>query len=311
MRILRRGGYPSRTPPLKSPGVAQVKPRHVARAPVTLGGVTEGNTGDVGSVATVDQPAGRGLRRAGSLSLALVLVLGWAVWAALTWQSQVRYVTEQDFRSDAADGHVTAYAIVTNIRPTRTWPPAAGPDAFDLPSLDASGNIDRIPAGGAPALMYFTDHAVGPTRVVDPDRFSSYTEMYAQELRAAGVPTTRGSNVPVAEPDDGHQVLGILLGTGALGAVLFAPRRGRPTRPFWFWVLGIPGGLGVLAYAVCVPLRNGLGVPVVTEPDDRPRDWFRWRGLHGFLLAVLVNAVLVTVVGRNGTHLDGVLFPHW
>ena len=274
--------------------------------------MTEGNAG---SVVTRDRPQAPGWRRHVALVLGVALVFGWLVWALLTWQAQLRYVTVQNLESDMAGGHVTSYLIVSNVRPTGTWPPHATGDLFDLPALDDRGNAERTPDGGLPVLMYFTDHRVGPARVLDPGRFSSYAEQYAQELRTSGVPTARGTDLAVPLPDDRYQVLGLGLGVLALGAVLFGPRPGRGTRFFWFWVIGVVGGLGVLAYAVCEPLRQARGSTVVAdvEPqsDDQGPGAGRLRGWQGLVLALVLSTVLSALVGARGTHLDGILFPHW
>ena len=62
-----------------------------------------------------------------------------------------------------------------------------------------------------------------------------------------------------------------------------APRRGN--RWFWFWVIGTPLGLGVLAYAVLALLRP--------ESPARPAER-RWRGWVG-LIGMLLVGVAVTV----------------
>lgn len=274
--------------------------------------MTEGNAG---SVFALDRPQAPEWRRHVALVLGVVLVFGWLVWAVLTWQAQLRYVTIEDFKSDVADGQVTSYLIVSNVRPTRTWPAMGTADLWDLPALDDAGHIERIPGNAPAALMYFTDHRVGPARVLDPGRFSAYTEMYAQELRASGVPTTRGADLDVPLPDDRYQLLGLGLGIIALGSVLWGPRPDRGTRFFWFWTIGIVGGLGVLAYAVCEPLRqaraSALVAGVAGQPDEQASIGRRLRGWHGFVLAIVLSTALMALVGDRGTHLDGILFPHW
>ena len=45
-------------------------------------------------------------------------------------------------------------------------------------------------------------------------------------------------------------VSGLLLAGGALIHLVTGTRPRHGTRWFWFWVLGLPGGLGVLAYAL-------------------------------------------------------------
>ena len=273
--------------------------------------MTEGNAG---SVVTLGRPQTVGWRRHVALALGLVLAVGWLVWALLTWQAQLRYVTVEDFKSDVAGGHVTSYLIVSNVRPTRTWPPAGTGDLWDLPAL-TQGNVERSPGDSSPlVLMYFTDHRVGPTRVLDPGRFSAYTEVYAQELRASGVPTTRGAGLDVPLPDDRYQLVGLALGVLALGSVLWGPRPDRGTRFFWFWTIGIVGGLGVLAYAVCGPLRQARASSVVAGVASQPDEHSigrRLRGWHGFVLAIVLSTALTALVGSRGTHLDGILFPHW
>jgi hypothetical protein len=271
--------------------------------------------GSAGSVVALDRPQAPGWRRGVALFLGLVLVVGWVAWALLTWQSQLRFVTVEDLKSDVAGGHVTSYLIVSNVRPTRTWPATGSIDLYDLPALDEQGNAERTPGSALPVLMYFTDHTVGPTRVLDPGRFSAYAEMYAQELRASGVPTYRGTDTDVPLPDDRYQLWGLGLGVLALGSVVFGPRPDRGTRFFWFWVIGIVDGLGVLAYAVGEPLRQARGSGVVVyggQPAEQTADgWRRLRGWHGLVLAFALSTALTVLVGARGTHLDGIVFPHW
>lgn len=151
MRILRRGGYLSERPALKSLPVRPDKPTRARPRPVSLRTMTEGNAG---SVVALDRPQAPEWRRHVALVLGVVLVFGWLVWAVLTWQAQLRYVTIEDFKSDVADGQVTSYLIVSNVRPTRTWPAMGTADLWDLPALDDAGHIERIPGNAPAALMY-------------------------------------------------------------------------------------------------------------------------------------------------------------
>jgi hypothetical protein len=269
--------------------------------------MTQGGAGDV---VVLDRPRAPRWRRHVALVLGLVLVVGWLAWAVLTWQAQVRYVTVEDLETDLADGHVTSYLMVSNVRPTRTWPPSGTGDLVDVPAADEQG--DPLTRSAVYSLMYFTDHSVGPVRVLDPDRFGVYAEEYAQRLRADGVPSARQTHRE--PPDNRYQLVGLALGTLALGSVVFAARPGLGTRFFWFWVIGIVGGLGVLAYAVCEPLRqarDSSAVPPESGPGPGEGGRRRLRGWHGFVLAFVLSTVLAAVVGPLGTHLDGILFPHW
>ncbi len=80
-------------------------------------------------------------------------------------------------------------------------------------------------------------------------------------------------------------------------------------------MIGIVGGIGVLAYAVCEPLRQGRGSTDVTyggHPAEQAADgWRRLRGWHGLMLAFALSTALTVLVGARGTHLDGIFFPHW
>ncbi|GAA2165613.1 hypothetical protein [Pedococcus bigeumensis] len=99
-----------------------------------------------------------------------LLLGGWALWAASTYQSQLRIVPATTFHDDLASGTVVAFRVATNVRHDRVWPPDGSPDMVDLPATNEDGTFvrpDGVSYGPPPTVVYWTDASVGAARVLD------------------------------------------------------------------------------------------------------------------------------------------------
>jgi hypothetical protein len=259
------------------------------------------------------------------LALAVLLLGGWVTWAATTYPSQLRIVSADTFRQDLAAGHVVAFRAVSNVRHDRVWPPDGSPDQVDLPATNEDGTPDRadgVSDGPPPTVAYWTDAAVGPVRVLDAnDPRSPSAEMAIMQLRDAGVPPAGVAN---HWPGDRADVWGLLTGALTLLVIVFGPVPTRGTRWFWFWVTGVPWGLGVVAYAVLELVRPRPDVHVgdgaeAAEPatEGAPgathqlghRSDGRIRGGKGLLLALVVGIVLAVLGSLLSQAVGGVWVP--
>ena len=307
MRILRRGGYPSGGPPLKSLSIRRWKP-----VPARPNRATMTVMSGVAVQAGVDPAVRR--ERVVRIALAVLLLAGWVTWAAQTYVSQLRVVRVDRFHEDLAAGHVVAFRAVSNVRHDGSWPPDGSPDLVDLPATNEDGTVewqDGMTMGPPPTVAYWTDARVGAVRVVDANApGSSSADVLIQELRQAGVPV---AGIDEAFPGDQADPWGLLAGLLALIVVVRGPVPTRGNRWFWFWLLGVTWGLGVVAYAVLELLRPrpGLGVArgavtVERVAQDGPPTTHelghgsgeRFGGWRGLLLSIVLG-ILLSVAGSE------------
>jgi hypothetical protein len=250
------------------------------------------------------------------IALAVLLLAGWATWAASTYQSQLRVVRIDTFHADLAAGDIVAFRAASNVRHDSSWLPDGSPDGVDLPATNEDGTIDS-PEGmttGPPAtVVYWTDSVVGAVRAVDVnDPRAVSADVMIQELRQAGVPPATPDNSHW--PTDRSDAWGFLLALLALVVVVRGPAPTRGTRWFWFWLLGLPWGLGVVAYAVLELVRTRLeprvargavtvqrvteaGGPATTHELGHGSGE-RFGGWRGLLLNIVLG-VLITVAGSE------------
>lgn len=255
--------------------------------------------------AGVDPMVRRG--RVVRIVLAVLLLGGWVVWAASTYQSQLRVVGVDTFHDDLAAGHVIAFRAASNVRHDSTWLPDGSPDLVDLPATHEDGTLDReqgFTSEPPPTVVYWTGSAVGAVRVVDLAHGSvESADALIQELRDAGVPPAGPAN---DWPGDQADLWGLATVLLALVAVVRGPAPTRGTRWFWFWTLGATWALGVVAHAVLELVRPRAALPAASvetapvsasqaseeEPDPRLRWW------AGLLLA-LVGSFLISWLGSE------------
>ena len=96
--------------------------------------------------------------------------------------------------------------------------------------------------------------------------------------------------------------LGARAVVAALAHLLFGPRPRRGTRWFWFWVLGVTGGVGAAAYALYeIGGRRADRAPL---EEDRPGGWAGFGWLLFLTMAVGILAQLtLALVGATVTPL--------
>lgn len=239
------------------------------------------------TLASTEPEASRRLPRWAALLVAALLVGSWSVWALHAYGADVRTVSMAEFRSDLASGAVRSYVGVSEFREQRLWLRDNGSE-FTTTELEADAT--RSPTDPpVVAVAYDLDAWRSPIRIVRVAPFAGPSpgavdvSELVQELDAAGVapmgtfePTPEWHPNPAAE---WAQVWGPVTGALALLA-LFAIRPTRGTRWFWFWVFGVPLGLGVLAYAVA----EGVRPRAVERVADGRLSPGRWSGLVGFAL---------------------------
>lgn len=196
------------------------------------------------------------------------LALLWVGWAALAWWSAPRGSTVAAAHADLAGGRVAAYGFVDGVGGVETvW----------------FAPIRMTASDGQPGRMFLwrtPDRRVHYTPVATTAQGRQPTE--AEQIQLALPDGARGRSVIPALP----AVLSAILVLGSLGILIGGPAPGLGTRWFWFWLGGVPFGLGLLLWlATDRPW---------TEPPPRPLHPktgrpARHRGYVGFALALLAG----------------------
>jgi hypothetical protein len=192
------------------------------------------------------------------LVIGAFLIALYAAWAPQVWQQELRSVTAEQLRADLAAGEIRVFAVLPRDYENDAWPvDLAGGSAggFDT-HPEAGGTVGYLTTGDQIRLVAGIEEVQDDFRgLVEISEPTPLSETLVSELRAAGVPQ-RGGLVPDSwtEPE----VYGVPLGALALLAVILGPAPRRGNRWFWFWVIGTPLGLGVLAYAVLELLPPGV-----------------------------------------------------
>jgi hypothetical protein len=270
-------------------------------------------TGDVTGAAPTPAPATPTARptlpadgrraRVTRLVLAALLIGGWLAWAGVAYATQARMVSGQQFITDLEAGDITAFRAVSGVTDgDRLW--HASPYEYGVPAADPSGMPLREGAAvGVVTVMYWTDNAIGRVRIVDANEgaFVTADERIIQ-LQRAGVPL----NTRFDGPSDLSQAFAIGAGLLAFLVVVGGPTPTRGTRWFWFWMLGLTWGQGVVAYAVFELLRPGRTARVVGFTGVPRR---RLRGWEGFVLQILLSAVIAIGFGELARATGGVIIP--
>jgi hypothetical protein len=267
-------------------------------------------TGDVAGAAATPTPTrtptpvgrdGRArIQRIGRPLLAVLLIGGWLAWAGVTYVTQAREVSAAQYAADLDARDVVAFRVVANVRDgDSVW--GGAPLDFDVPPADQSGMPDPdSPDRGSTTVMYWTDNAIGPVRIVDD--YSVPVQQRVAELQQAGV----RPNTSYDYPSDTGQGVGFVVGLVALLVVVGGPVPTRGTRWFWFWMLGVTWGWGVVAYAVFELLRPGRTPRVVGVGGASRR---RLRGWEGWVLMILLSVLVGVGVGELSGATGGVVIP--
>ena len=212
-------------------------------------------------------------------AVAVVLLAGWAAFVALHLWTLPRESSEAQLRADIAagrvDGYLQVYALagmeeVWGLRRMGFNTSDQGEGlAWDLGDGRTRYTSFGATVGEGSPPPHVTDDGNAPTTVV----LQPTTDLIAA-MRAHGA--TEGLRNWELVP-----VLGVLVAVLGLVGLLFGPRPQRGTKWFWFWILGINGGFGLVAWLLAEQLW-----PPGTPPVRRQR------GVLGLVIAVASSFAL-------------------
>ncbi len=233
-------------------------------------------------------PAGRDVRltRWGRRLAGVVVILLWATWAGLSLVGGFQMVDHSQAVEDLSSGRMTSYALVED-RPgggssTTGWwrQQKLAPGSVEALQTGTTSVVYTV-AGGRPRLVV-------PGHVIPGvNSWGSWTEAEVtwieEDLVTSGLPSTVASVAP-GRILQAHGVLGLVLAVSMLVRVVFGAAPVHGTRWFWFWLIGLPAGLGVLAYAIWE--EGGW------RDRRAPRPQQRSSGGYGFAILLLGSFVL-------------------
>ncbi|MEV4618840.1 hypothetical protein AB0J74_09070 [Asanoa sp. NPDC049573] len=227
-------------------------------------------------MAGVDALPGAGARSRVFPVLRLVLVGLWVVWAAAAWWTAPRAATIEQARADAAADRIVAHR----------WADSFG---------DADGTALWFTA------LRFTS-GDQPIRQVLIWRTGFGRVHHAQvEVPIAGVPSEAEQQLRELLPQDGGgdpvpylaPLLATVLALLCLAILIQGPAPGLGTRWFWFFLGGLPFGLGVLLW---LRAERPWAEPAPPAPDRKTGQPKRYGGLTGLGLMILGGIVLSILV---------------
>ena len=201
------------------------------------------------------EPAGRtaGAGRWARRVAGVAVVLLWATWAGLSLVGGFQMVTHSQAVEDLSSGRVTSYALVEDRPGASASAGAVWWAGQDLEPASAeevqtgSASVVYTVAGSRPRLV------VPDGMIPGTNGWRSWSEpeiaWIQEDLVTSGLPSTVSSVVP-GRVLQAHGVLGLVLAVAMLVHVVAGRAPAHGTRWFWFWLIGLPAGLGVLAYAV-------------------------------------------------------------
>ncbi|GAA1872675.1 hypothetical protein GCM10009687_45640 [Asanoa iriomotensis] len=219
----------------------------------------------------------------------VALALLWLVWAVAAWWTAPRAATLDEARADAAAGRIVAHQWADSFGETLWF----GRLRF---SLDADG-VD-------PVLVWRTGfgrvhYTLIPDVVTEPGpRGDVVVEPNpADDLRAAMPDSQRGTVLPYFAP-----VLAVVITLICLAILIQGPAPKLGTRWFWFFLGGLPFGLGVLLW---LRAERPWAEPEDPAPDRKTGQPSRYGGLTGLGLMILGGIVISLLVAlRRG-------LPEW
>lgn len=182
--------------------------------------------------------------------LGLAVILLWSAHLVTSFTGGYQLVNHSRAVEDLALGRITQYALVQEP------PGRSGDPWWSAPDLTPASPSTLE---GQPAFLVYTIAHARPRLVVSDDlvptvgSWSSWSTAEAdwieQELLASGPPRPF-QDLTLGRAAQVHGILGLVLAGGMLLHVVLGPVPRHGTRWFWFWLIGLPAGLGVLAYAV-------------------------------------------------------------
>ena len=225
------------------------------------------------------------------LLLAAALLTGYGAWAALSWHGQYRAVSADQLRTDLRLQDVDAFALSPRVAMHAAWPlqlsGGVGNGTLDMADTAPTGGIVLYRTASGQTRYVVGDPAVEPATVTSGGGYqlagpTALSQTLQRELESAGVPQRGGWPA-----NDLPELLGVIVGGLCLVGLLAGPDPAVGTRWFWFFVLGLPLGLGMLGYAAAL-----LAPPA---PDGgRAETWLR--AGPGFVLSLAGTAVVVLLL---------------
>jgi hypothetical protein len=207
------------------------------------------------------------------------LVALWVLWAALAWWTQPRYADIQQARDDLLQSRVATVAFSTEVVRHSFLGPAV--------------LIRNTASTDTPYLVWRTgDWRVHYTELTTPQDKPDLERLVDAAMTRTGTPWF-GS----------VEVIALALILPSLLILLGGPAPVTGTRWYWFWLGGIPFGLGVLYWLARERPWADPAPPPLDPKNGRPR---RRTGLTGFLVMILSGIVASLLVAA----LAGLLPTH-
>ncbi|MFK5635961.1 MULTISPECIES: hypothetical protein [unclassified Ornithinimicrobium] len=257
-------------------------------------------------------------RRRWSLLLSALLLVGWAAHALASWLGGYQTVPLATLQHELDTGTVTGYVVVQDeprLGDVRWWA-VIRPEPAPLPWSQGAAGTQPVadepvfPSGmevvytvrdDRPRVAVPSWGLYGPPQRTWADATAEETEWIRTRLLTSDVP--RGPHaLELGRTGSVALVLGPALLAGVLAHLLLGPAPRHGTRWFWFWLLGLPGGIGVVGYALWEVA--GLREHRVPAPG------LRSDGVYGVvvlllagMLASLSTGILLVLVGATVTPL--------
>ncbi|MFK3982808.1 hypothetical protein ACI2K4_20830 [Micromonospora sp. NPDC050397] len=233
---------------------------------------------------------------------ATVVVL-WVVWATLAWWSAPRASDVDQARRDIAAGAVSSVATGWGWRNDPFWGATVtlqhGTGGQMVTWTTTSGRVrylDSLPS-------YAVEFPAGQVSGNPPEH------PVVTELRVAA--RTERSGIDLHRLGDIAQVAAALAMLVFLLALIPGPAPVVGTKWFWFWIAGIPFGLGLLVWAVKERWRPDPRTILTGQLSgvDGPIRSKRLTGFEGFLFAIGLGIALSIVAYGLSALLGTALVP--
>ncbi|GIF65965.1 hypothetical protein Ais01nite_40000 [Asanoa ishikariensis] len=235
--------------------------------------------------------------------LRLALVGLWVVWAAAAWWVAPRAATFERAEADAAADRVVSYQWADSFGDANgsllwftavpfTYSGDAAPQVFIWRTGFGRVHYAQVPAGD-PRSGYSLDGVPtepGQLQPIQPGSdFSVVSPPTRSDDLARLLPTDRqGNPVPYFPP-----VLATILALLCLAILIQGPAPKLGTRWFWFFLGGLPFGLGMLLW---LRVERPWAEPVSPAPDKKTGQPKRYSGLTGLGLMFLTGIVISILV---------------
>jgi hypothetical protein len=202
------------------------------------------------------------------------LVVLWVLWAALAWWTEPRRAELQQARADLASGSVARVMFSTEV----------SGHGFLGPEL----TIRNTASTESPYLVWRTgDWRVHHADLTTPEDKPELGRLIDAQIARTGAPL-------VGTPTFGSvEVIALAIVLPSLLILLGGPAPVTGTRWFWFWLGGVPFGLGLLYWLARERPWAQPPPPPLDPRTGRPK---RRTGLTGFLVMILSGIVVSILV---------------